>query len=269
MLCVLVNVRLHQHMTCLQPSCKYQFCWECSGEYHTSTVCMRPKIKMDNNSILAFDELDRQCANHFLARKVAMRGKEFCERSLAKSHRPMETSISRILLDGWTALAEAQSALAHTCIAMLTVKSAKVTFLFETFKEQTQILQQRLEEAWIATDFSFPMSEAKSLIRDLRLRLKDFLLLIQCEAITVKERSASPNRVQRQVSRRRSTIGIASAGASGGGQEDAADGREDVSLYHDALERVQELDPAQKAALAAAAFGNAFGGSMAVYSPIG
>ncbi|KAJ1417918.1 hypothetical protein B484DRAFT_145646 [Ochromonadaceae sp. CCMP2298] len=48
------------HMTCVQPSCKYQFCWECAGEYHTSTSCTRPRVKVDNNTVLAFDEFDRQ-----------------------------------------------------------------------------------------------------------------------------------------------------------------------------------------------------------------
>eukprot|EP00981_Chlorochromonas_danica_P000629 scaffold143_cov173-Ochromonas_danica.AAC.5 len=178
------------HMTCVQPSCKYQFCWECAGEYHTSSVCTRPKVKPSNNAVLIFDELDRQCANHFLARKVALRGKDVAARLLSQAKSSLQATIAQVLADGWSALCEAQSALAHTCIVMFTVKSAKISFLFETYKAQTQVLQQKLEEVWTVIDSSFPIAEAKAMIRDLKLRLHDFILSIQSDLVMEKDPKA-------------------------------------------------------------------------------
>jgi hypothetical protein len=71
------------HMTCVQPSCKYEFCWECGGPFHTVVSCSRPRVAADPGSVLAFDDLDKHCANHFLARQVALRGKKRCLRALA------------------------------------------------------------------------------------------------------------------------------------------------------------------------------------------
>ena len=58
------------HMTCVQPTCKYEFCWECGGPFHTVVSCSRPRIAADPGSVLAFDDLDKHCAHHFLARQV-------------------------------------------------------------------------------------------------------------------------------------------------------------------------------------------------------
>jgi hypothetical protein len=170
------------HMTCVQPNCKYQFCWECSGEYHTSSICNRPKIKTDNNAILLFDELDRQCANFFLARKIAMKGKREIDKMLGQVEKHRAIAACRIIAEGWTMLAEAQSALAHTCIMMYFVKSAKLVFLYDHQKYITQQLQQKFEEEWTNLD-SFPVVEAKVLIQDLRSRLRDYLLSIQSEIV--------------------------------------------------------------------------------------
>eukprot|EP01034_Spumella_vulgaris_P021920 gene21920-27998_t len=177
------------HMTCVQPSCKYQFCWECAGDYHTSTSCVRPKIKISSNSVLIFDELDKQCANHFLARKVAIRGKAESLRLLETSQHTDEAKILRIIAEGWSVLADAQAALAHSCIVMLTVSSAKLSFLFDFQKASTLSLQQKMEESWTNID-RFPSLEARGAIRDLRVRLKDYLLCIHTEIIAEKD----PNR---------------------------------------------------------------------------
>lgn len=171
-----------QHMTCVQPNCKYQFCWECSGEYHTSSTCSRPKVKIDNNAILLFDELDRQCANFFLARKVAMKGKRDSDNLLFQADKPRDVTVCRTMAEGWSILAEAQSALAHTSILMYFVKSAKIVFVYEHQKQWTQQLQQKFEEEWTTMD-RFPVTEARLAIQDLHTRLRDYLLTIQAEIV--------------------------------------------------------------------------------------
>lgn len=180
-------------MTCVQPSCKYQFCWECAGEYHTSTTCTRPKVKPEANSILAFDELDRHCANHFLARKVALKGRSHCHKQLEQAQRPEDAAELRVMAEGWSVLADAQAALAHTCIVMLNAKSAKLSFLFECMKQQAQALQQKYEEVWTTME-TFPMVEAKATIRDLRVRHRDYLLAMQAEIITERAPKSPPRR---------------------------------------------------------------------------
>lgn len=169
-------------MTCVQPNCKYQFCWECSGEYHTSSTCSRPKVKIDNNAILLFDELDRQCANFFLARKVAMKGKRDSDSLLFQADKPRDVTVCRTMAEGWSVLAEAQSALAHTSILMYFVKSAKIVFVYEHQKQLTQQLQQKFEEEWTTLD-RFPVTEARMAIQDLHNRLRDYLLTIQAEIV--------------------------------------------------------------------------------------
>lgn len=61
-----------------------QFCWECGGPFHTVVSCSRPRIVADAGSILAFDDLDKKCASHFLSRQVAQKGRHRCLRLLAK-----------------------------------------------------------------------------------------------------------------------------------------------------------------------------------------
>lgn len=184
-------------MTCVQPSCKYQFCWECAGEYHTSTACSRPKVKIENNSVLAFDEFDRQCANHFLARKVALKGRQESLRLMEQTQSQEDAGLLRILTEGWSVLADAQSALAHSCIVMLNVRSAKLNFLFECQKQQAVALQQKFEESWTSLEtFRGSVSEAKAAIRDLRLRLKDYLLTAHAEIVVER---AKPKRSKNKV----------------------------------------------------------------------
>ena len=61
-----------------------QFCWECGGPFHTVVSCSRPRIVADAGSILAFDDLDKRCASHFLSRQVAQKGRQRCLRLLGK-----------------------------------------------------------------------------------------------------------------------------------------------------------------------------------------
>ncbi len=229
-----------QHMTCVQPSCKYQvrhlviyqsnciseqlltlcsnlsqFCWECAGDYHTSTSCIRPKIKIGNNSVLVFDELDKQCANHFLAKKIAAKGRAKSYRQLETCLRIEESAVLRVVAEGWNVLADAQSALAHSCIVLLYVKSAKLTFLFEHHKATTIALQQNFEEAWLLNADKFPLSEAKAAILDLRVRTRDYLLAIHTEIIVEREKQRGGGKSAQSPSPSRLSRLTGSSGASG------------------------------------------------------
>lgn len=46
--------------------------------------CSRPRVIADAGSILAFDDLDKRCASHFLSRQVAQRGRQRCLSLLGK-----------------------------------------------------------------------------------------------------------------------------------------------------------------------------------------
>ena len=96
--------------------------------------CSRPRIAADVGSILAFDDLDKKCAAHFLSRQVAQKGKQRCLRLLTRCEgRKRMTSrlnningttgssvlrdnrddgddadVLRIKAEGWTVLADAQ-----------------------------------------------------------------------------------------------------------------------------------------------------------------
>jgi hypothetical protein len=204
------------HMTCFQVSCKYEFCWECGGPFHTVVSCSRPRIVADAGSVLAFDDLDKRCASHFLARQLAQKGRQRCLRLLGKSYGKGkvvgitreksneymlgkfkskiesrddgdDSIVLRIKAEGWAVLADAQSALAHSCIVSYNLKSAKFEHLFESQRDLTQCLQQKMEEAWVGQGrdiLPFPLSEAKNAIRKLRQRLRDYLVTVQTEIMT-------------------------------------------------------------------------------------
>ena len=274
-------------MTCVQPSCRYQFCWECAGEYHTSTACSRPKVKIENNSVLAFDEFDRQCANHFLARKVALKGRQEALRLLEQTQSQEDAVLLRIVTEGWSVLADAQSALAHSCIVMLNVRSAKLTFLFEAQKQQAVALQQKFEESWTSLEtFRGSVSEAKAAIRDLRLRLKDYLLTAHAEIVVERARpkrnknktpttptvaNRSPTRsgsVSASPSRKSSFMGTS-------GQKADSDAliapvsAADLPLFEWLQQRSgqQMLSRVFMSEVASSVFGDALGGSCRLYAP--
>jgi hypothetical protein len=73
---------------------------------------------------------------------------------------------------------------------MLHAKSSRLNFLFESYKTSVQSLQQKFEELWISIE-SFPLSEAKAAIRDLRMRSSDFLLSAHTEIFVEKKKSKS------------------------------------------------------------------------------
>ena len=285
------------HMTCVQSSCKYEFCWECGGPFHTVVSCIRPRVSADPGSVLAFDDLDKHCANHFLARMVALRGKKRCLRLLARAGSVSagtqggryhggntsssgcfnhantvvvteDSEVLRIKAEGWSVLADAQSALAHSCIVSYYVQSAKFEHLFAAQRDLTQSLQQKMEEAWVAvpveppqalfapntsppsvmtpvvpdaftsygisgavgsgmnpinsmlgggfrldgnvqramtkhTSLPFPKEEAKHAIRQLRQRLKDYVLTVQTEILIPSNTNGNEEGVKMRGQRRR------------------------------------------------------------------
>lgn len=77
------------HMTCKREAggCGYDFCWECMGEYHTTGACERVKVEGKPGSHLHFDKLDRRCANHMMARRLAVRNRDMCLRILAAARK--------------------------------------------------------------------------------------------------------------------------------------------------------------------------------------
>lgn len=147
-------------------------------------------------------------------------------------------------VEGWSVLADAQSALAHSCIVSYYTHSAKFEHLFAAQRDLTQSLQQKMEEAWVAlpTDhpppllapptlaplsatadafatyaaaagaltqgtafpvarataatLPFPKEEAKHAIRQLRQRLKDYLLTVQTEIFLPSSTSEEGGRVR-------------------------------------------------------------------------
>ena len=82
-----------------------------------------------------------------------------------------------------------------------TLHSARFEYIFNAQKEITQSLQQKMEEAWVGVEkgctsrslgrgkgstLPFPREEAKYAIRQLRKRLKEYLLAVQMELINTK-----------------------------------------------------------------------------------
>ena len=247
-------------MTCVQPNCKYQFCWDCAGDYHTSSQCNRPKIKIENNSILAFDELDRQCANFFLARKVALAGKKEIERILSQKQYFVDITKCRLISEGWSLLAIAQSALAHTCIVMFNVKSTKINFLYENQRIITQKLQQKFEEVYIKID-SFPYLQAKLAIYDLRIHLKDYLISIKSEIILEKQKLHRNYSELRKSPSRNSSNKIRS-------MSDATESHHPNSDYYDIVDRISTFSMNEKSLLASTVFGDEFGSTWRMYKPL-
>jgi hypothetical protein len=167
-------------------------------------------VNIDKNAVLIFDELDRQCANQFLARQVALKGKLDLEyyrlhirnsnsiigeknRYLVELTNGLELGFNNntndgiahvcgVIKEGWTLLADAHSVLAHTCIVMSTVRTCKLQYLFDRLKELTQVMQQQFEEEW-ADIATFPVASAKVAISELRGRLKSFLIDVSVEIL--------------------------------------------------------------------------------------
>jgi len=153
--------------------------------------CNRNKVVPSAGSVLHFDSLDKQVANHFLARKVALREKAACEyilreglcKNIVVGEIKDATSAAalRVRIEAFATLAKAQAALAYACIAHLTVKSAKFQLILEGQKVLTQRMQQKFEEAWIGQ--RFPLVEARRALLTLKSRLRGFLDMSKAEIV--------------------------------------------------------------------------------------
>ena len=119
-------------------------------------------------------------------------------------------------------LAEAQSALAHTCIVAFRVQSARLDFSFEGFGALVNVLQTKCERDWAPASLAagggaggfavaWDEQEAKRLVRALRQRLREFLLTMQTEIIT--EENSKPG----VATASGAAAGNAGAGGGGGG----------------------------------------------------
>jgi hypothetical protein len=214
--------------------------------------------------VLLFDDFDRQCANHFLARKVALVSKEETLKALRQTQRQEDAAKLRIIAEGWSLLAEAQSALAHTCMFMLTVRSAKLSFLFESQKLAVLALQQRFEETWTSLD-AFPSMEAKASIRDLQGRLRDFLLSVHMELVTERKRKSAAAVISVARSTPSSPTKTSPSRRSAAHRESA----NDVAAVADKLQDLiigGVFSHAEVREVAATVFGDAFGSCWHSYS---
>lgn len=155
----------------------------------------QPQIKGERGSVLAFDEMNKKCADHFLARRTANAGREAALKALESVEDSTEAAFLSVRAEGWKALAEAQSVLAHSCVVAFFVTSAKIDFMYGDIGSLAAHLQQKFEEEWLSSA-SFPMDTAKQAIRNLRFRLADYLLHIHAEIIpehTAKTAKLTPN----------------------------------------------------------------------------
>ncbi len=184
-------------------------------------------------------------------------------------------------------MADAQSALAHSCIVMLNVRSAKLTFLFEAQKQQAVALQQKFEESWTSLEtFRGSVSEAKAAIRDLRLRLKDYLLTAHAEIVVERARPKrnknkmppTPTAANRSPTRsgsisaspsRKSSFMSASGQKADSDAPVVAVSAADLPLFEWLQQRSdhQMLSRVFMSEVASSVFGDALGGSCRLYTP--
>ena len=188
---------------------------------------------------------------------------------------------------------------------MFTYKSAKLQFLFEYQKSQSMILQQKFEETWTSIE-NFPLSEAKSAIRDLRFRLRDYLLTVHTEIITEKPINLRPKHKSKATVISSPAVSRSPGRAVGGGlgagsplgrksrsasitrhtdsttallqDQVCAEDRPLLELLlqqqqqqqhamHDHMDDNVRLTPAVMVEIASTVFGDALGGSWRQYSP--
>lgn len=184
----------------------------------------------------------------------------------------VDSAAVRLIADGWTLLAEAESALAHTCIIMLHIKSAKLTFIFEQMKSITQSLQQRFEEVYIHVN-SLPIAEVKASIHDLRMRLKDYLLEVKSEVVQSEHGNgdkgkAKTNKTSFRGSPMRTNISsLKSRSYDDHSQNNSPSRRKEALDYIDVVERMTFLTGSEKELLINTVFGDEFGGSWQIYKP--
>lgn len=135
-------------------------------------------------SILHFEEIDKQCATHFLARQIALKSASSVQEELERHcHLDLPLAARRRLQvrrDGYQAIAEAQSALAHATIVMFTHKSKKFEFLCMELKSAALGMQQRVDRLWGQAEQA-SLVQARISICCLHKRTRDFLAVAQTE----------------------------------------------------------------------------------------
>ena len=105
-----------------------------------------------------------------------------------------------IIREAWELLAEAQSALAHTCVVLFNIRSSKLQFVFDCLKVTTQQLQSELEETWIHIA-NFPVEQAKTSIYLLRTQLEQFMVDVAGEIIQSKEKKSVASTLEQESDR--------------------------------------------------------------------
>ena len=182
--------------------CKHQFCWDCGGEFHTTNVCNRSKIQTDLNPVLEFEELNQECSHYFHERQNSI--KTYQSLLLLLLEKPNinndNINVLKVKIEGWKLLSNGYSILAHSCIVRYNIKSDKMKILFMVQKTLIESLNYKLINIWEQN--SFPIIEAKLMIRQLQLRLREYILSVHTEIfqeITVNEvitPKTTPNRRQ-------------------------------------------------------------------------
>jgi len=153
-----------------------------STEFHTTTLCSRPKVAPDTNPVLEIEEISRECSYHFTARQSAIVAQRECLKVLQSDYSGSKfSSILKVQVEGWGVLADSHSALAYTCIVKYCTKTDRLKVLYLSHKTLTEALQRMFAQVWKNIN-KFPEQVAKTQIRKLRGRLNEFIQSIHAEA---------------------------------------------------------------------------------------
>lgn len=192
-----------------------------------------------------------------------------------------ELHLFRLLIEAWSIIIEGHSALAHTCIVLFSLtKSAKLEFLYAQFKTFIQTIHQKLDEISRQEHFRlFPLHLLKNLIREIKIRNNDFVLMIQAEILpsssqgtnltnSTKKSKLSSRLLSPPRNRpRTSTVSNLSTPMSPLGQLSSQ--AKEEARYNQLIESLNhgQLNTRDKELLSQTTFGNAFGGSNQIFHP--
>ena len=164
---------------------------------------------------MIFDELDKQCANYFSAKTTSLKAKQDIWKQFLAVYkddpllpgRPFSDNyasengvhmIYRVMAEVWQVLADAYSALAYSCVLLFhtavtsgnnSITTSKMQFLFDSQHEVTLSLHKKMEEEWKNAS-QFPIVDAKEVVRDLKKRLRGYILSMQSEVVFPSNRSS-------------------------------------------------------------------------------
>jgi hypothetical protein len=131
------------------------------------------------------------------------------------------------MAEGWQVLLDAQSALAHTCIVMYYLKSAKLEFMFKVQKQITSALQQKFEEEWNGVNSLTEIKIIAAAVRDLRTRLREYLLVTHTE-IVPKRNNTQGSVPSSPTTRRRDSENMRSPRTNSGNRNSLGGGYADI-----------------------------------------